>query len=316
MLKMPAHKDAVLLHRLLRWGLIAFIGLNGMAATVAYTLTHSRPSGRWGLGISRPINTKVPADVGLPYQTQHIPINAQAWLETWHIPAQSGKSQGTVLVFPGSGSSKGSQLLAPAKVFHSLNYDILLVDYQGVGGSSGSSRTIGMKEAQDVATAFKYAQRSNNRPLILYGISMGSAAVLRAIAKEQVKPDAVILESPYGRFLDTVKSRFRVFKIPDLGAAELLVFWGGLQHGVDGFTHNPETFAQSVTCPTLVFQGGKDQWTTVAEVERLVKNLRGPKELVVFPTAGHQLLVTVDKSLWQQSVASLLSQNSVSVAIR
>jgi hypothetical protein len=313
--KLAQKNDSGRFYRLLRWSLIAFVLLNGLAATVAYILTHSQGSGRFSLGIPRPTNTKVPTDVGLLYHTHRISLATQSWLEIWKIPAQSGHGQGTILVFPGSGSSKGNQLLPPAQVLHALDYDVILVDYQGVGGSSGNRRTIGMKEAEDVATVFKDAQHSNqSRPLVLYGISMGSAAVLRAIAQKGVKPDAIILESPYSRFIDTVKSRFRVFKIPDFGAAELLVFWGGLQHGVNGFTHNPETFAQSVTCPTLVFQGGKDQWTTVAEVERLVKNLHGPRELVIFPTAGHQLLVTVDKSLWRQSVESFLSQSRSNIA--
>ncbi len=30
--------------------------------------------------------------------------------------------------------------------------------------------------------------------------------------------------------------------------------------------------------------------------------INSPKKMVVFPEAGHQLLVTVDKEMWQESV--------------
>ncbi|WP_404787057.1 alpha/beta hydrolase [Altericista sp. CCNU0014] len=295
--------------RWLRWGLIAVAGVNAIAAAAAYTMTHYRGLGEFGLGSPKPVNAKVPADMGLNYATQKIPLSSKAWIETWQIPAPQTESNGTVLLFPGSGGTKGNQLLPPAKAFHALNYDALLVDFQGVGGSSGNTRTLGMKEARDVAAAFEYANRAKlKRPIVLYGVSMGSAAILRAIALERVQPDAVILELPFARLVDAVKSRFQFFKIPNFGLAELLVLWGSLQHGANGFAHNPVTFARQVDCPALVFQGRQDRWTTVAEVEGLVKNLRGPKELVVFPKADHQLLVTVDKSRWTRSVDSFLRQ--------
>jgi uncharacterized protein len=298
----------MMLKRWLRWGLIGVVGVNAIAATVAYTITHYRLPGQIGLGPPKPINTKLPTEMGLPYTTQKIPLRNRAWLETWKIPVQDGEPKGTVLLFPGSGGTK-SQLLASAKVFHALNYDALLVDFQGVGGSSGNSKTVGMKEAQDVATVFNDVKRAKlNRPIVLYGVSMGSAAILRAIALKKVKPDAIILELPFVRFLDTVKRRFQVFHVPDFGLAELLVFWGSVQYGENAFAHNPITFAQQVHCPTLVLQGEQDQWTSVAEVKSLVKRLQGPSELVVFPKTGHQLLVTVDQTRWSESVQSLFDK--------
>jgi uncharacterized protein len=293
--------------RWLRWGLVVVVGVNAITAVAAYAMTHYRSLGQMGLGAAKPINSKLPTDVGLSYTTRKIDLPNRRWLETWQIPVQNAQSNGTVLLFPGSGSSKSPQLLAPAKAFNTLNYDAVLVDFEGVGGSSGNHKTIGMKESQDVATVFKEAQRLKlQRPIVLYGISMGSAAILRAIALNKIQPDAVILELPFARFVDTVKSRFHVFKVPSFGLAELLVFWGSVQHGENGFTHNPMTYAQQVHCPTLVMQGERDGWTSVAEVRGLVKNLKGPAELVVFPKAGHQVLVTVDKVQWHQSVESLL----------
>jgi uncharacterized protein len=292
----------------LRWGLIAVVGVNAIAAAAAYSITHYRIPGQFGLGSPKPINPKVPTDMGLQYTTQKISLPNRAWLETWRIPVQGGQPRGTVLLFPGSGGTKG-QLLSAARAFNDLNYEALLVDFQGVGGSSGNRKTLGMKETQDVATVFNNVKRQKlDRPVVLYGISMGSAAILRAIALKKVQPDAIILELPFVRLVDAVKRRFQVFHIPNLGLVELLVFWGSVQHGENGFAHNPITFAQHVHCPTLVLQGEQDQWTSVAEVKSLVQRLHGPVELVVFPKAGHQPLVGVNPSQWRNSVESLFLQ--------
>jgi uncharacterized protein len=293
----------------LRWGLIVVVVVNAIATTAAYTITHYRLAGQIGLGSPKPVNTKLPTEMGLPYTTEKIPLQDRAWLETWKIPVQHGESNGTVLLFPGSGGTKGQQLLSPAKTFHALNYDAILVDFQGVGGSSGNRRTMGMKEAQDVATVFNIVKRSKlNRPIVLYGVSMGSAAILRAIALEKVQPDAIILELPFVRLVDSVKRRFQVFHIPDFGLAELLLFWGSVQQGENGFNHSPITFAHQVRCPTLVLQGEQDQWISMAEVKSLTQHLQGPAELVIFPNAGHQLLIGVDQSRWREAVKSLLHQ--------
>lgn len=294
--------------RLLQIILVIFLFLNVLAYAGAYTLTHFSSPGQWGLGLPRPTSAKLPSDVGLAYVTQRIPITPTEWLETWSIPAQhSTTSRGTILLFPGNAGSKAKQLLAPAAVFHLLGYNTLLIDFRGVGGSSGNTTTLGVREAQDVALALNYAQRSHfQRPFVLYGVSMGSVAILKAIAHENVTPDAVILELPFARLLDAVRSRLRAIRIPTFPISEMTVFWGGLQHGFNGFTHNPVTYAQQVQCPTLLLHGKLDPWTTVAEINQIFQNLHGPKQLIIFPNAGHSLLVTHDKDYWQRSVDRFL----------
>jgi alpha-beta hydrolase superfamily lysophospholipase len=117
-----------------------------------------------------------------------------------------------------------------------LNYDTLLVDFRGLGGSSGNTTTLGVRETEDVALSMRYAQRSKfKRPFVLYGVSMGSAAILKAVAQREVNPDAIILELPFDRLIDAVKSRLKAFKIPTFPMVELLVFWGGFQYGFNGF---------------------------------------------------------------------------------
>ncbi len=305
----PRWKTQVL--RLLAAG---FIGMNAIAYLGAYAATHHSLPDRPTLGAPKPINRQTPADFSLSYRTQRIAVDeqnreGQNWIETWQIPSDT--SQGTVLMFPGKGGSK-QQLLSPAQTLHNLGYQAILVDYQGVGGSSGSTTTIGVHEAQDVARVWQQVQSESTvdpqAPLVLYGVSMGTAAILRAIAHESVTPDAVILELPFTSLVNAVSTRLAPFKIPAFPMAHLMTFWGGVQHGFNGFAHRPGVDAKAVACPTLVLQGAKDPWIRQADLDMLMQHLGDRAQLVSFPEAGHHLLVTVDPSTWQQSVGDFLSR--------
>jgi alpha-beta hydrolase superfamily lysophospholipase len=294
---------------LCRSALVAFLILNILSYAGAYTLTHFNSPGHWGLGLPRPTSSKLPTDVGLEYTTQRLPIDRTEWLETWFVPVRDSASKGTILMFPGKGGSKAKQLLPPTKVFHALGYDALLVDFRGVGGSSGNTNTVGVREAKDVALAMNYARNSQlQRPFVLYGVSMGSAAILKAVADKAVNPDGIIIELPFARLLDALRSRLRAISLPTFPLAELLVFWGGIQHGFNGFAHNPVTYASQVRSPTLILHGKLDRWTTMAEINQIFDNLPEPKQLAIFPRTGHSLLVTADKPYWEQSVSQFLKE--------
>jgi uncharacterized protein len=287
--------------------LVVCLILNISAFIGAYTLTHFKSPGQYGLGLPRPISSNLPSKMGLEYITGRIAISKTEWLETWLIPVANSTSQGTVILFPGNAGSKAKQLLLPAQVFHSLGYDTLLVDFRGVGGSSGSTTTLGMREAEDVALSVNYAQKSSlKRPVVLYGISMGTSAILKAVAERKVTPDAIILELPFARLVDAVGSRVSATSIPKFPMAELTVLWGSIQHGFNGFAHNPVDYAAQVKCPTLILHGKLDKWTTKAEIDRIYQNLRGTKQLSIFPNAGHDLLVTIDRDRWTQDLKKFL----------
>jgi uncharacterized protein len=287
----------------------ALLGLNVLAFVGAYTLTHYRQPQPFSFGSDKPYSAQKPTDIGLAYTTHKIEVNRSEWIETWLIRAH--QPQGTVLLFHGNHGTKGQQLLPPANVFHDLSYNALLVDFRGAGGSSGYTSSTGYREAEDVALAVQQAQELGlEPPLVLYGISMGSAAILRAIAIKTAQPDAIILELPFVRLTQAIRSRLSLFPLPTSPMTELLVFWGGIQQGFNGFTHNPITYAKQVTVPSLILQGQQDRWTTTAEIEALQNQLRGPSQRVVFPTAGHHLLVTVDPDLWRQKIDQFLRATS------
>jgi alpha-beta hydrolase superfamily lysophospholipase len=131
---------------------------------------------------------------------------------------------------------------------------------------------------------------------------MGSAAILRAVAKHQIQPDGIILELPFISLLDSAKTRLRSYNLPPTPMAELMVFWGGVQHGFNGFDHRPITDAKAVQCPVLILAGDKDKTISIEKVKKLAKNIKTLHNLIIFSEAGHELLVRNNTQLWKKSI--------------
>lgn len=257
--------------------------------------------------IPRPRNTASPADLGLTAETISIPVSDGVLLEAWRLPHSSAR--GVVVLFPGYGAARSAQL-ALARELHALGQECWLVDPRGCGGSTGDETTLGIREADDVAAAFRAAEaRSGSTPL-LFGTSLGASAVLRAIHVHGLAPRGVVVESPFARLVDTVRARFRLMGLPGSPGAELLLFWGGVQLGVDPWAHEPLAYAPSVRCPLLQLHGALDPTVSVAEAQALSRRFAGPTTLVTFPSAGHEPLQAADPPRWREAVAAFLSDLS------
>jgi len=310
--------------RCLLLGLAGFLALNAVAWRQAWVMTHYAPAGRpppkiealslpekaravaLGVTVPRPENRHTPRDLGLAYEVRRIGLPGGEALEAWVLPHP--QPRGVALAFPGYASSKES-LLAPAAALHDLAYTVVLVDFRGAGGSTGDDTTLGVREAADVAAAFADAQRAwPGRPSVLYGVSMGSAAILRAIATHGVRPSAVILESPFDRLLATTQNRFRAMGLPAFPAAQLLVLWGSVQQGSNGFAHNPVDYARAVDCPALLLHGEQDPRVTTAQATAIFERLGGEKQFARFPDAGHDLLIATAPQDWERHVAGFLDR--------
>ena len=230
-------------------------------------------------------------------------------LSAWY--ARTRDDAPLVIFFHGYGTDK-TRLLPEAREILGMGASVLLVDFRGSGGSSENYTTLGMLEADDVAAAVRYAHdylpRSTYTTL-LYGQSMGSAAILRAIYACDVKPAGVILESVFDSLLGTVRNRFDAMGVPVFPAAELLVFWGGHQFGFNGFAHNPVEYVRSLTCAALFLHGADDPRATLAEGRRVFDAAAcWQKSFVVFENVGHDSYYLQHPDQWRAAVHPFIAE--------
>lgn len=253
-----------------------------------------------GVSLPRPENYTVPE---VTYESHMLAVGRDS-IAVWEI--NSSVNKGTIALFHGYFADRTS-LLSQAERFRRLGYRTVLVDFRGSGASSGSSTTIGYHEKKEVETVYHYLKdKYPDGPLVLFGTSMGAAAILHAASEQDIHPDGIILECPFGSLYEATANRFRSMNLPEIPMAGLLVFWGGVQNGYWGFGHNPSDYARRVDIPVLLFYGELDQRVTRAETEAIYSNLAGQKRLVTFPQGGHGNFLENYESEWMKEIFEFL----------
>lgn len=116
-------------------------------------------------------------------------------LGAWYVPARAADRGVAVLV--ASGNAGNRALRAPlARALADRGLAVLLLDYRGYGGNSGSPTERGL--AADVRAGFRYLRDERNVPaerLIYFGESLGSAVVTELAAEHP--PGGLLLRSPF-----------------------------------------------------------------------------------------------------------------------
>lgn len=298
-----------------------FAALNGLAYRHVRAMTHYATGGARtakpeslspfsklcvlfaGVNLPRPEDERPPAVLASNAYALAIDVPGGIKLSAWH--AQCRGDAPLVIFFHGYGNDK-TRLPTEARNILAMGASVLLVDFRGSGGSSENYATLGALEAKDVVASVRYARDhlvQASPGIILYGQSMGSAAILRAIHEYGVHPDGVILESVFDTLLSTIRNRFGSMGVPSFPAAELMTFWGGRQFGFNGFAHNPVDYAESLECRALFLHGADDPRATLAEGRRVFD--AAPcrrKRFVVFENAGHESYAAKWPDQWRNAV--------------
>lgn len=223
-------------------------------------------------------------------------------LNGWFIKTDSLCSKGTVVLAHGYNASKMT-MLDRAMFFRNNGYNTLLFDFRGVGDSDGNQTTIGYREPENIKTIYEYLISKKEENVILFGTSMGSVAIMKAINDytEYIRPKAIILECPYGTMLQTVKNRFKIMNLPEW-IAYPFTFWGGFINGFNAFNLNPIDFAKTIDTPTLLIRGEKDNRVSKSEIDSIYKNLKGYKSIKTYLNSEHDDFLHKDSTKWKQDI--------------
>ena len=159
--------------------------------------------------------------------------------------------------------------------FLDVGFGVLLVGYRGFGTNPGKPTEEGLYA--DAMAAYSLIDEESNRPIIIYGESLGTAVATNLAAKlaSLGSPvSALILEAPFPNLHSVAKYHY-----PFVPVQILLK---------DGFDQSSKI--DKVQAPILVFHGGKDRTIPISLGKSLFEKAIIPKKSKWFENAGHNNL--------------------------
>ena len=224
-------------------------------------------------------------------------------LQGWYSAVEHAK--GTVCLFHGHGGEK-SGTNAEAQAFRKIGYNTFQLDFRAHGSSEGNTCTIGYYESEDVAMAYDFIKDKGEKNIVLWGISMGGATIIKAIKDYDIQPRKIIIEMPFASIVKAAEGRIRMMGLAGEPLATLLTFWGGVEHGFWAFNMKPVEFAKKINCPVLLQWGANDPRVSRKEIDDIYSNITTAKKLVVYDNSGHESLCKKENEKWVNEINSFL----------
>jgi len=255
-----------------------------------------------GMKILKSVVDQVPT---VPYDTVQLRTDDGLTLEAWYLPAANAR--GTVILSHGHASNK-SRILPEIQHFHALGFNALAYDFRAHGNSAGNVCTIGYHEVLDLKAAYDHVAQKDALPIVLWGVSMGAATTLKALADyPELKPARVILECPFGSLQEAVEGRVRTMHLPVHPTSTLLMVWGSVERSMNSFAYRPADYARSLRVPVLLNWGALDQRVLRSETDAIFANLgTQDKRLVVYQQSKHESYCQKEPARWKAAVEAFL----------
>jgi fermentation-respiration switch protein FrsA (DUF1100 family) len=211
-------------------------------------------------------------------------------LRGWFIRSPQSPPALTVVVFNGNAGNR-SYRGDLARALRERGYAVLLFDYRGYGGNSGSPTEQGL--AADARAARRYlATRADVDPsrLVYFGESLGSAVAV-GLAVEH-PPAALVLRSPLTSLADVGAVHYPILPVRML-----------LRDRYDSIGR-----ISRLTAPLLVIAGSRDSIVPASQSRKLYEAAREPKTLVIIDGADHNDAALFSGAAMMESIATFLER--------
>jgi uncharacterized protein len=219
--------------------------------------------------------TQTPAALGIAFQDVTIPTEDGERLRAWWIPAEDGPPPAdggaprtpALLFFHGNAGSREHRLHNLLGL-HRLGVPVLIFDYRGYAGSSGTPSEAGLY--RDGEAAFDWLRgHVGDRPIVLFGRSLGGAVAARVALG---RPAAgLILESTFTTAREMAR---RVLPLPGIGY-------------LMGSRYDVLEAVRRLSMPLLFIHGEGDEVVPFAMGQRLFAEARVPRKTFHAVPGGH-----------------------------
>ena len=229
---------------------------------------------------------RTPRDYGLEYEDVSIRTQDGETLHAWWVPAP--KSRGSVLLFHGNAGNI-SHRIDYARMFRSLGYDTLLVDYRGYGKSTGKPTEEGTYRDAEASWQWLKSRGIAERDIALFGESLGGGVA--SWLAERYSPRALVIASSFT-------------SVPDLGAEVYRFLPVRL---MSRFKYDTLARLERVKVPVLVIHSPKDDIIPFSHGKKLYEAAREPKTFLEV-AGGHNDGFVFMRPEWVKALGAFLDQ--------
>lgn len=163
-------------------------------------------------GCLHPIRVPIflsPGALGLPQRSVQVTTEDDVLLRGWWIDHPNPKS---VVVLAHGYLMNRAEPIPLAKRLYEEGLACLVFDFRAHGVSGGRLSSVGPHEKNDVLAMVQHARAEYpDKPIWIWGSSMGGAATVLATEAMEVRPDALVLDSPYSSLIRANEGWWRTF---------------------------------------------------------------------------------------------------------
>ncbi len=197
----------------------------------------------------------------------------------------------TVILSHGYNTTPLNNFAGIARAFLEEGWSVLMIWQRAHGPSGGKIPTFGLKEAEDLAEWIRLAENRGSEEIVLYGISMGGAAVnLTAGKPVSEKLKAMVVDCGYACLNDPLE-HFRIPGVPSVLMDPCIRWYVRIRWHLNILTDAYEGLRHAV-CPMFFIWGSGDQVVLPDMMRKGYENCGARKACCEVKDAPHTLAFT------------------------
>ncbi|RSK28770.1 alpha/beta hydrolase [Bacillus sp. HMF5848] len=219
---------------------------------------------------------------------------------TYYVPAR--EPQGSIIFLSGIHNPSVTAFYGHAQWFRDLGYDSYLLEMRAHGESDGELISLGYKETLDVDAVVKHIMSNAEmaqKPIVVYGLSMGGSVAINAIGNNS-EIDGLVSLSAYSSFEDNFADNMLLMGAPKAYVSiqkPFVKLYTNFKYGWQTAHLSPkEQIANLGSRPALLIHSTGDDQVPIDNMSRILKN--APAHVLSWEVDGNKHFILDDEAFF------------------
>lgn len=237
-------------------------------------------------------------DYGLQSETLMLETSDGLKVAAYYVPAE--KAKGSVIFLSGIHNPSVTAFFGHAKWFREMGYDSYLLEMRAHGESEGKLISLGYKETMDVDAVVSRIMGDSimaEKPIVVFGISMGGAVAINAIGNNP-DIDGVVSLSAYSSFEDNFADTMLLMGAPKAYVKlqkPFVKLYTNFKYGWKSSHLSPKIQLGNLGLrPALLIHSTGDDQVPIDNLHRLLAN--APSQVSYWKKEGNHHMILEDEA--------------------